>query len=406
MASPHHLVLKESVWICGELMTRQLKHANCDLRMLRARGAKIFLFKGPKDQEGMESVRRLLWQGDQHVILSWLYPKELAAIRPLLSERKNFSMVADDWWIQPYWHMREADHILFRKYHGVAVRAGTLDFVGREQPPFLADPRPCHIGTYTLIAAGMRPMTWAVSPLVQAWNWWRRRQDIQTPGKCLFLPFAINCASEVPLGTEPVLYDFSNVAGTLGVWLMRDPYVPFKYTFANLYHDRKLLTDAIYGFKDRPYKVYDCRREKNYWLPYDEYLRKSQQSRFVIVSGGLHDAGLPKYLEFARVATPMIGRGVPYEHPWLDDCLLQVDTDQLNPKRLKQLLDDALAQYPVLKENCLKWREKLLKLYDFNTLLDMLQDQADGKPIPLDYVRLEAAPSGRRPSAVGSSDRT
>jgi hypothetical protein len=245
----------------------------------------------------------------------------------------------------------------------------------------------------------LRPATWAISPLVELWNWWRRRQDVLIPGKCLFLPFAINCASEVPIEPEPVQYDFSNVAGTFGVWLMRDPYVPFKYTFANLYDDRKLLTDAVYELRDKPYKVYDCRKEKSYWLPYDEYLRKSQQSRFVIVSGGLHDAGLPKYLEFARVATPMIGRGVPFEHPWLDDCLLPVDTRHLNPQGLKRVLDEALAKYPVMKENCLKWREKLMKLYDFNTLLDMLQDQADGKAIPPDYVRLGAGSCERRPSA-------
>jgi hypothetical protein len=93
----------------------------------------------------------------------------------------------------------------------------------------------------------------------------------------------------------------------------------------------------------------------------------------------------------------MIGRAVPFEHPWLDDCLFPIDMGQLNPQQLRQALDEALAKYPVMKENCLKWRGKLLKLYDFNTLLDMLQDQADGKAIPPEYVSCHSKrPVGRR----------
>jgi hypothetical protein len=185
-------------------------------------------------------------------------------------------------------------------------------------------------------------------------------------------------------------YDFANTSGAFGAWIMRDPHVPFHYTFSNLYHDREKLADQIARFENNPFKFYDCRREKNYFLPYDLYLQKSQQSRFVVATGGLHDAALIKYLEYARVATPMIGRGVPYEHPWLDDCLFPVDIMRLRPKQLKPLLYEALDRYPVLKENCLKWRERLLKLYDFNTLIDMLQAQADGHPIPACYVRQAA----------------
>jgi hypothetical protein len=60
---------------------------------------------------------------------------------------------------------------------------------------------------------------------------------------------------------------------------------------------------------------------------------------------------------------------------------------------LKPKLQEALDVYPALREKCLNWRDKLMKLYDFNTILDMAQDQADGKPIPPDYVKLSATPS-------------
>ena len=42
-----------------------------------------------------------------------------------------------------------------------------------------------------------------------------------------------------------------------GVWIMRDPHVPFHLSFTNLYHDRKELTDQIARFENNPYKFYD-----------------------------------------------------------------------------------------------------------------------------------------------------
>jgi hypothetical protein len=59
----------------------------------------------------------------------------------------------------------------------------------------------------------------------------------------------------------------------------------------------------------------------------------------------------------------------------------------LDSRKIKPLLDEALERYPVLRANCLKWREQLFKLHDIHRLLDMLQAQADGKPIPPEYLR-------------------
>ena len=56
-------------------------------------------------------------------------------------------------------------------------------------------------------------------------------------------------------------------------------------------------------------------------------------------------------------------------------------------RQLKPLLHEALDRYPVMRENCLKWRDRLLKLYNFDNILNMAQAQVDGQPIPSDYVR-------------------
>ena len=88
----------------------------------------------------------------------------------------------------------------------------------------------------------------------------------------------------------------------------------------------------------------------------------------------------------------MIGRGLPFEFPWLDECHFPVDISRLKPHQLKPLLHEAIGRHPVLRENCLKWRERLLKLYDVHNLLDMLQAQADGRPVPPGYLKPGAQP--------------
>jgi hypothetical protein len=388
MARCNRLVVKQSLWVCGLRMTRDLRHAKSDLEIIRARGAKVFLVTSESDQACLEELRKLLWKTDTHIILSWLMPRELNALRPLLRERKNFSIVADDWWIQPYWFMREADYIIFRKYQGIAVRLGQMAFVPGQKPPLLFNPFPQYTG-YLGACMALRPAALLASPLVNLWNYWRRHDEPVIPEKYLFLPFGINCVAETPFKTEEIKYDFANTAGAAGAWGMRDPYVPFQYSFANLYHDRKYLIDAIAKFNGQPFKFYDCRREKDYWLPYDMYLQKSRQSRYLITTGGFQEAALPKYLEYGWLGTPMIGRSVPYEHPWLDDCLFTVDPTQLAPDRLKPLLQQAVERYPVIREKSLNWRERLLKQYDFNVLLDMLQEQADGKPVRPGYLKVD-----------------
>jgi hypothetical protein len=64
-----------------------------------------------------------------------------------------------------------------------------------------------------------------------------------------------------------------------------------------------------------------------------------------------------------------------------------VDTLNVGPAELKQLLPRAMEQQPALRENCLALREKLLQFYHPQRVLDLLQEQADGKPIPPGYLK-------------------
>ena len=83
----------------------------------------------------------------------------------------------------------------------------------------------------------------------------------------------------------------------------------------------------------------------------------------------------------------MIGRGVPFEAPWLDECLFPVDIMHITREQLKPLLHEALERHALLRENCLKWREHLLKLHNPQAILEALQAQYDGKPIPPGYLK-------------------
>ena len=94
-------------------MDRQ-RNSRSEAEVLRARGARIFMLKSARDREGLEQLKKILVQTDVHVILGRLLAKELTAVQALLRERKNFSIMVDDWWSMPHWFLRSAEYILFR----------------------------------------------------------------------------------------------------------------------------------------------------------------------------------------------------------------------------------------------------------------------------------------------------
>ena len=390
------LSINESLWVCGGRRVQELLYPRTEIAALRARGARVFPLDESKGENGIEELRRLLWNSDVHVVLMWLYPYQIKSLYPILRERKNFSIVLDDWWFCPPWFTREAEHIIFRFYNGIAVRTGLAPFVTAE-PPWLGNPDNTLSSLYGKSAALLRLPALAAWPFVDAFKWVQRQREAIRPERLLYMPLPV-IPESLPLKGEKVEYDFSLTGSTVGVWLMRDACASFKHTFANLYCDRQRLLNLIVPFDGNPFRVYDWRRQPGGQPPksWDDYTRITRQSRYAISTGGLHNAGLPKYLEYACLGVPMIGRKTPFEFPWLDDCLFEMDAMRLNSGNIKPLLDEAIERWPVLRENCLKWREKLFKQHDSHRLLEMLQAQADGKPIPPEYLR---AGVGKTPRA-------
>ena len=381
--SRDRLSLNKSLWICGGFRCREILYPRAETAALRERGANVFLFEGRKDEKNFEELRRIL-KSDVHVILMWLRPSDLKEIFPLLRDRKNFSIIIDDWWIIPQWFSREASYIINRMYNGVAVRLGESNFV-TASPPIFVKPEP--ISPYALASAALRFPALAISPFVDFSRAQKKRAEKFQPERLLYLPYSIVPAS-LPLADEKIQFDFTLTGSTVGVWLMRDIYSSFRHAFANLYYDRQRLMNLISQF-DSAFKIYDWRKISGGHPPvsWEDYTKLIRQSRYVIASGGLHNAALPKHLEYACLGVPMIGPNTIFEYPWLDECLVEVDALNVQSGQIKSILEQAMARHPQLRDNCLKWRERLFKLFDFHCLLDMLQAQADGERIPSDYLR-------------------
>jgi hypothetical protein len=383
--SSNHFALNTSLWICGESTWSASVGNRVDIDALRARGAEVFMLKGHDDRDGLEQLRRRLWQTDVHAVLIWLLPREMLAVHSILRERKNYSVMLDDWWTVPYQVIRDAECKIFRKYNGIAVRLGQAGLVD-ESVPWLSQPEP--LSRFFVAASLLRLPALAAWPLANLRKRFQRRAENVQPEKLLYLPFPIS-ADTLPLKPEKPKYDFAITGSTFGVWLMRDAFASFKHSYANLYCDRQRLMNLLTRFDGKPFSIYDWRRLNPARPPraWEDYLQITRQSRYVVASGGLHNANVPKFLEYACVGTPMIGRGLPFEYPWLDECLFPVDAMQITSNQFKPLMNEAIERQPKLRENCLKWRDRLFELYNIHRLLDMLQAQADGKPIPPGYLK-------------------
>jgi hypothetical protein len=242
------------------------------------------------------------------------------------------------------------------------------------------------LSKYSFIAAALRIPALVSSPLVNFVSQIRRQNEDFDPRRYLYLPYAL-MPGDLPLKNGANFqYDFANTGGVSGLWLMRDPFVPFQQSFANLYCDRLKLTRMIASFQGSPFSVYHNQGQA---FPWETYVELSGQARFVVSTGGLPDTLGPKFLEYACLGVPMIGRSVPFEAPWLEDCLFPVNVMHTTREQLKPLLHQALERHSTMRQNCLKWREPLLKLHAPHSVLDMLQGQIDGKPVPPGYLKVD-----------------
>jgi hypothetical protein len=358
------------------------------------RGVEVFMLDLPRDRSGVARLRERVWKSDQHVILHGLMAGELNALRPIFQDRRNFSLVLIDWWTSPYWATQLADYLIFHSYSGIATRLGLAGFVERRTYPLASWPQ--RRVRFELACCALRLPALAVWPLLDVFKWLQRRGDRVQPEQMLYFPLPID-AQSLPLKTERLEFDFANAGATSGYWLMRDAHASARLNFANLYSDRKRLIDAMLAYENRPFRIYDRRRDDRF-MPWEEYCGIIRRSRYAIATGGLHEhSAIPKFFEYICQGTPVIGRGFPFEYPWMDQCLFTVEPGGLSADAFKRELERALDMNAQLRANCVKLREELLRLYDAGRLMEMLQGQLEGKPVPAGYLKENARqrPAGR-----------
>ena len=250
---PKHISLNECLWVYGEDIYRGTPNARPEIDALQPRGAKVFGLKIGAGADDLAQLRRFIRQSDAHLILTRLHPKELMAIKPILMDRKNFSVCCDDFCIIPHWFLCEAEYVVFRCYNGMAIRLGkpwTMD-----SPPLLFNPF-ISISKYSFAAAALRVPALAVSPFVNLANRFRRKMESTDPARYLYYPHSV-VAKDLPIKTDgQYKYDFANNGSVCGLWIMRDPFVPFHHTL----HQSLLRPDAvermIQSFEGDPFTFY------------------------------------------------------------------------------------------------------------------------------------------------------
>jgi hypothetical protein len=373
--------LAECLWLQGEVARFQLFLPIS--KGLEARGVKPVLLPARSDRDGWDALKEMLRKTDRHVMLHGLRDYELKPLYPLFRERKNFSVLLVDWWISPFWFTQNAEYVLFHLYNGIAVRTRSAAFAQDWQPPLLSWPEA--FVPYHFASVALRPAAWLAQPVLNQRDWRLRAADVIRPERLIYFPIPVVPAA-LPFRDEKPEYDFCNTGSTGGFWLMRDPYAPARYNFADLYADRKRLFNLILKYEGKPYKIFDRRRFRSR-LPWETYCSSIRRSRFAISTGGIHQASVPKYLEHACFGTPMLGATLPYEFPWLDKCLFPIDGLRVTPEELPGKLEEAFALQPKLRQNCLGLRDTLLRMYDPVNLLDMAQGQMDGQAVPPGYLR-------------------
>ena len=373
--------LSECLWLQGELTCQPLFRPI--LKAFEARGVRRRVLPPHGDADGWHKLKEELRKTDRHLMLHGLQARDLKPLRELLEARKNYSILLIDWWNSPFWFTQHAEYVLFNLYGGVAARTRGARFCNDWQPPLFSLPE--RMVPYEFACAALRPAARLAQPFIerQFANW--RANDTVRKDRLIFFPIPLQ-AEDLPFREEKPVYDFCNTGASCGFWIIRDPYAEPKYNFVNLYADRKRLFDLILPLEGKPYTIFDRRRFRQR-LPWETYCKSILGSRFAISTGGIHQAAVPKYVEYACFGTPMIGATVPYEFPWLDQCMFPIDGLTVTPAQLREKLKEAFELQPKLRANCLGLRDTLLRLYDPVRVFDMAQAQMDGEPVPKGYLR-------------------
>ncbi len=379
------IVIKDCLWLRSPNVECQGVFRPI-LRALDEGGCKVLRLTNHRDPSHLEAIRRELRATDRHILIHGLLDVELRALQPLFRERGNFSMVFIDWWNYRDWFTRHAEYLFFPMYNGIAVRLGQAEFAPGAPPGLV--PLPEGMVPYQIISSLLRLPFALASAAIEIE---KARQRAKAPidrRRLIFFPFPI-AELEVPLRPAAHKIDVANMGATFGTWIMRDAYAPARWNFANLYRDRQRLVNLLLRHEGNPFRIHDRRRNYRF-LPWEEMCQIIRESRLAVCTGGLHQASISKYLEYTCLGTPMIGTTLPFEFPWLDQVLFPIDGLRIAPKDVRSRTLEALEAAPKLQENCLNLRDRLLKLYNIHELLEMAQEQIDGKPIRPGYLKAPA----------------
>ncbi len=304
-----------------------------------------------------------------HLIFCYLLPHQVKSLFKEVKDRRNFSMIIDDWWDQPFEITILADNLIFRKNHGVMVRRGLLPFMGPDEPPYFTwNPG----GLYAKFASIARVYCSGFHYYGEGFQTVLRKQ-VAAKQRIFHLPYSSDFAADVPIRELVPKHEFLQTHAIVGIWPMRDPFATERYGFANLYYDRLKLANGVNQWQGS-FSICDNRRDP-VRIPYPEYMQRCQQSKFVIATGGLHQAAVPKFMEHIATATPIFGMDIPGEMPWLKDCTFRVNALRLNGGQIRKAMQDAIDDYPRLKQNCENHREKIIREYRFDQLITKLERQ-------------------------------
>jgi hypothetical protein len=373
--------LADCLWVQGELTCQPLFRPTANV--LRTRGIQRLVLPALSDAAGWRTFKETLRKTDRHVMLHGLRANELKPLFSLMKDRRNFSILLVDWWNSPFWFTQNAEYVLFNLYGGIAARTLGARFCNDWKPPLFAWPE--RLVPYEFACAALRPAALLAQPFLDRRDRKWRKTDVVRPERLIYFPIPVS-AEDLPFKEEKPEYDFCNTGASCGFWIIRDPYAAAKYNFVNLYSDRKRLFDLITQLEGPTCKIFDRRRFRER-LPWETYCSSLRRSRFAVSTGGIHQASVPKYIEYACFGTPMIGATLPYEFPWLDQCVFPIDGLTITPAQLKEKLKEAFEVQPKLRQNCLNLRDTLLRMYDPGRVFDLAQEQMDGQPIPPGYLR-------------------
>lgn len=346
---------------------------------LTQKGIPVLVYKGTN----LGRLKAILLKKDNHVIFQNPLGKNLNSLKEILKKRRNFSVIYPDWWavpLNPF--MKYANYLVFHHLNAFrAVKRGPQSILLKKEVPLFSLPQ--NYRFYEILLASLRLPYLPVIPFVEMGRYCKRKKHNWKKKGLLYFPFAVNpCLPEFSqVNSKSPEYDFANLGSTSFFCRAKSYYVPAKLSFVNLYTDRLKMINSI--LRAKAFKVFDCRTKPVYGK---ETLQIIKKSKYVISTGGYHQASILKYLEIVACGTPIIGYKIPHEFPCLDKTIYELDVLSLPQKQIKKKLREAIAQYEIFKGEALKTREKIFQLYNQEAILALLQKQYDGEQIPKEYI--------------------